>query len=80
MQRYSFFGIFSLLVSKNSLKTIEGVIEVKNISANLWQLSAAADKDIRKEIFDFAVQNKLSVLTLNKEEQKLEDVFKSLTK
>jgi ABC-2 type transport system ATP-binding protein len=46
----------------------------------IWKLTTAGELDIRKEIFDFAVQNKLSVLTLNKEEQKLEDVFKALTK
>jgi hypothetical protein len=36
--------------------------------------------DIRKNIFDFAVQHNLSVLTLNKEEQSMENVFKELTK
>jgi ABC-2 type transport system ATP-binding protein len=71
---------FDKEISKNSLKNIEGVKEVKHISGNTWQLVTGIEKDIRKEIFDFAVQNKLSVLTLNKEEQKLEDVFKSLTK
>lgn len=71
---------FDSTVSKNSLKNISGVKEVNLVSGNIWQLTTAGDVDIRKEIFDFAVQNKLSVLTLNKEEQKLEDVFKQLTK
>ena len=71
---------FDKAVSKNSLKSIAGVTEVNQINDNTWQISTGAEKDIRKEIFDFAVSNKLSVLTLNKEEQKLEDVFKQLTK
>lgn len=71
---------FDKPVSKNSLKNIHGVREAEQISEMIWKLSTAGDLDIRKEIFDFAVQNKLSVLTLNKEEQKLEDVFKALTK
>lgn len=71
---------FDKAVSKNSLKSIAGVTEVNQINDNTWQISTGAEKDIRKEIFDFAVSNKLSVLTLNKEEQKLEDVFKALTK
>jgi ABC-2 type transport system ATP-binding protein len=71
---------FDQTVSKNSLKNIGGVIEVNQINETTYQISTAAEKDIRKEIFDFAVSNKLSVLTLNKEEQKLEDVFKQLTK
>ncbi len=71
---------FDKSISKNSLKSIEGVNEVTQLNDNTWQISTGIEKDIRKEIFDFAVQNKLSVLTLNKEEQKLEDVFKQLTK
>lgn len=71
---------FDKVVSKNSLKSIEGVNEVTQLNETTWHISTGVEKDIRKEIFDFAVQNKLSVLTLNKEEQKLEDVFKQLTK
>ncbi len=71
---------FDKSISKNSLKSIEGVVEVNQINDTTWQISTGIEKDIRKEIFDFAVANKLAVLTLNKEEQKLEDVFKKLTK
>jgi ABC-2 type transport system ATP-binding protein len=71
---------FDKTISKNSLKSIEGVNEVTQLNDTTWRISTGIEKDIRKEIFDFAVQNKLSVLTLNKEEQKLEDVFKHLTK
>jgi ABC-2 type transport system ATP-binding protein len=71
---------FDKSVSKSSLKSITGVRDVDHVSEMIWKLTTAGELDIRKEIFDFAVQNKLSVLTLNKEEQKLEDVFKSLTK
>lgn len=71
---------FDTTISKNSLKSISGVRDVNQISDNIWQITTGGDLDIRKEIFDFAVQNKLSVLTLNKEEQKLEDIFKQLTK
>jgi len=59
------------------LSTIEKVTFLQN---NTWQLSTSSVEDIRKDIFDFAVRHNLSVLTLNKVEQKLEDVFKELTK
>ena len=71
---------FDKTISEKALRTIEGVNEVTQLSDTTWQISSGMEKDIRKEIFDFAVSNKLSVLTLNKEEQKLEDVFKKLTK
>jgi ABC-2 type transport system ATP-binding protein len=66
--------------SRNSLKNINHVHDAKNIRENLWQLEVHGEKDIRPDVFQYAVQNGLAVLTLNKEEQKLEDVFKKLTK
>ncbi|HXD93197.1 MAG TPA: gliding motility-associated ABC transporter ATP-binding subunit GldA [Bacteroidia bacterium] len=71
---------FDKETSKNSIKNIEGVIEVKLLTGNIWLIITDADKDIRKDIFDYAVSNKLSVLAMQKEEQKLEDIFKQLTK
>lgn len=71
---------FDKETSKNQLKKIEGVDEVTLVEGNTWHIVSAADKDIRKEIFNYAVANNLSVLALQKEEQKLEDVFKKLTK
>jgi len=71
---------FDKETSKNSIKNIEGVIEVKLLTGNTWLIITGADKDIRKDIFDYAVANKLSVLAMQKEEQKLEDIFKQLTK
>ena len=71
---------FDKATSESSLKNIEGVIEVKPFEGNIWHVITDADKDIRKEIFNYAVANGLSVLALQKEEQKLEDIFKQLTK
>ena len=67
-------------VSKSSLKAISGVRDAEQVNDKIWQITTNGDQDIRKEIFDFAVKNQLIVLTLNKEEQKLEDIFKQLTK
>lgn len=59
--------------------TIAGISSAKKIKENTWQLIADSAQDVRPSIFQYAVQNNLSVLTLQKEEQKLEDVFKALT-
>ncbi|MCX6295855.1 MAG: gliding motility-associated ABC transporter ATP-binding subunit GldA [Bacteroidetes bacterium] len=71
---------FDKETSRNSLKNIVGVFDAKNTKGNTWQIEAITNKDIRSDIFQFAVQNGLEVLTLHKEEQRLEDVFKHLTK
>lgn len=70
---------FDKQTSADSLKNIPGITTAKNIKEHTWQLTADSEKDVRPEIFQYAVQNNLAVLTLNKEEQRLEDVFKELT-
>jgi ABC-2 type transport system ATP-binding protein len=70
---------FDKISSKTSLLGIEGVNEAININGNTWQLSSSSSKDIRSDIFQYAVKNQLAVITLQKEEQNLEDVFRELT-
>lgn len=71
---------FNKETSRNSLKNIDGVYDAKNIKDNVWQIEVHTDKDIRSDIFQYAVKNGLAVLTMQKEEQRLEEVFKQLTK
>lgn len=71
---------FDKETSRNSLKNISGVFDANNIKGTTWQIEVHSDNDIRPAIFQYAVQNGLTVLTLQKEEQRLEDVFKHLTK
>jgi len=71
---------FDKQTSRNTLKTIGGVFDARNVKENVWMLEVHVDKDIRPDVFQFAIKSGLTVLTLNKEEQKLEDIFKQLTK
>lgn len=66
-------------IHHKQLSKIPGVREVENISGNTWRLKASGKKDIRGDVFQFAVENRLQVLGLQKEEQSLEDAFKKLT-
>jgi ABC-2 type transport system ATP-binding protein len=70
---------FSKPVASNALKAISGVKDVNRISDTVWLIGSDSDDDIRQRIFDFAVQAENSVLTVQKEEQRLEDIFKRLT-
>ncbi len=45
-----------------------------------WNLTSAPDIDIRPAVFQFAVEHDLMVLSLHREEQKLEEVFQELTR
>ena len=71
---------FDKEVLKDKLLSISGVQEVNHVKGNSWILLCTNARDLRADIFQFAVKNKLSVLAMQKEEQKLEDVFKQLTK
>lgn len=71
---------FDKAIDEALLKRISDIEQVKYLQNNTWQLFSTSKSDIRKEIFNFAVANNLGVLTLNREEQRMEDVFKELTK
>lgn len=61
------------------LKRIKGVLRAENHHGNSWTITAITTDDIRPELFQFAVQNHLTVLTINKTIQSLEEVFQQLT-
>lgn len=62
------------------LKEIKGVNKIRNTAGNSWEIEADAGVELRNDLFKFAVDNGLTILTMNKKEQRLEEAFKSLTK
>ncbi len=70
---------FDKSVAPNMLKTIAGVTDVERVNDKTWLLGSASDKDVRQAVFAFAVEKELSVLTIQKEEKRMEDIFKKLT-
>ncbi len=70
---------FDKETGESSLSEIKNVKSVKNIRNNLWLIEAESEEDIRPSLFNFAVKNNLTVLSLNKQENNLEDVFRQLT-
>jgi len=71
---------FSVEVKKTELQRIKGITQVKQVSDTVWLLESNQKQDIRPLIAQHAQNNNWLVLTLQKEEEKLEDVFKKLTK
>lgn len=65
-------------VNVKDLQKIEGVIQVKSSTNNVW-LFEIKDDAVRNNIFQFAMQKETVVLSIQKEEQSLESVFKKLT-
>jgi ABC-2 type transport system ATP-binding protein len=71
---------FDKSVDVSSLSKIKGINRAINLSGNIWQLHAGGEEDIRPNVFNFAVENGFTVLSLHREEQKLEDIFQELTR
>jgi ABC-2 type transport system ATP-binding protein len=60
-------------------KELHFVTHIKKHKINTWLFESPSDKDIRPDIFNFAVKHSLTVLSMQKQEKSLEDVFKLLT-
>jgi ABC-2 type transport system ATP-binding protein len=70
---------FLEIVEKSQLERISGVKSVKSLGKNRWQLISPVAKDVRAEVFQFAVSQKFTLLEMQKEVLGVEDVFQQLT-
>lgn len=66
-------------VKKEELLALPGVSSANRGEGNTWTIGYVADQDLRPVLFQFAVDKGLKVLTLQRAERDLEDVFKELT-
>ncbi len=60
----------------DQLKLLGSVVRLKD---KTWQIETESDQDIRPAVFSYAVSNHLTVLSLQKKESNLEEVFRILT-
>ena len=67
-------------IDNQRLTKILNVKSVKVLGANRYQLSSDLNKDIRPDVFRFAVDNQLTLMEMRKEVYTVEDVFQELTK
>lgn len=61
------------------LQKIPKVKKVVVLGKNRWQLYAGVKDDIRKDVFEFAVAQQLTLLEMQKEIFSIEDIFQKLT-
>jgi ABC-2 type transport system ATP-binding protein len=70
---------FDKSVTGAQLLAIPNVLKVRENGRGQWILEAEDESDIRPAIFSFAVNNNLTVLSLQKEAGNLEEIFRQLT-
>jgi len=70
---------FETPTTEKLLLSVAGVVKAVKVNELLWKLEAKPGVDIRPKINKFAVENNLTLLSLHREEHKLEHVFQELT-
>ena len=65
--------------SEEALLASTKASSVKQIKPNTWSIGSEGEDDLRPRIFSFAVSSGLTVLSLQKQESNLEEVFRLLT-
>jgi ABC-2 type transport system ATP-binding protein len=71
---------FNKSVDQKLIQSIEGVQSVAFIDPTNCLIESSANTDLREQIFSFAVANNIMVLSMQKKEKRLEEVFRELTK
>jgi len=64
-------------VAQRALEQIRDVTRVEKSGPTSWKLYSK--RNIQEDVFRFAVDNKLTVLSLSQERESLEDIFRQLT-
>ncbi len=67
-------------ISDKELMQIEGVLNVKLMANNTWEIQSDGNIDVRQQLFGFAVKNGLNIRSLQKVDNSLEQIFQELTK
>jgi len=70
---------FSGKITKEDLKHLSGISSLDQLNPNTWVIETEASRDIREDLFKLAVNKDSGILSLNKEELRLEEVFQILT-
>ena len=69
---------FKESVEQEKLLAVKGIAGLTS-NGNLWEIKSDGTVDLRPTIFHFAVNNNLTLLTLQEKQQNLEKVFQQLT-
>jgi len=71
---------FEKAIVVSALKKIPGILDVQNTYGSTFKLRTETAIDVRPAVFRFAVEHNNAVLSMQKEQQRLEKVFQMLTK
>ncbi len=71
--------LFESAPEVGTLKRINGVTKCSKQDDGAWLIESSGSNDLRKELFQFAIAQKLIILEMHEQRQDLEGVFRQLT-
>ncbi len=74
----TFLVEFETEIEYEKVKAIAGIVNIATIDRLSYVIES--ENDIRKSLFNFAVENNIVVLSMQKKEKRLEEIFHELTK
>ena len=77
---YELLVEFSGKINPDLIRAIRGVQSILSEGENTFVITTEGSEDVRKAVSELAQREGHSILTMSKREQKLEDVFKELTR
>lgn len=70
---------FNYRIEEVALSQIDKLVDIKNPEGFRYELSFDTDKDMRTDVFDFAHDKGLKIISLNRKNKNLESLFIELT-
>jgi ABC-2 type transport system ATP-binding protein len=70
---------FKESIKREMLEKIEGVLQIKASADNSFIIETMSPESLKKKLFEFSLQHQLNIISLNSENQSLENIFKQLT-
>ena len=71
--------VFKENVDAGLMKNLQGAISVQQLQATNWKLETQNPESVRKQLMQLSLQHNLNIVSLQSGEQRLEEVFRSLT-
>ena len=67
-------------VDTAALKRLTGIESLRELKKNTFEVESGSGQDLRKSLFQFAVEQDTTILEITQESKSLEQVFQELTK
>lgn len=76
---YTVIVEFSEDIPPEKLQELKNLGAFRRLKPGTWLIETHGDSDIREDLFKLAVKNNLVILSMHRQDKKLEDVFRELT-